>query len=287
MPPPLARSLASQLSPLSGTSGTSRLTATGDPLEIAIVRPGNEVRLTVDPVPNSGPETRLRICRDRVALPRKARTIEAELAGLRPAPGLRYGAWLGLRCGKRGVQSKLYLEAPADNRWAALEAWWAGHPPILTRRGARPVMAGLDPHREGVEFYQSLDGLCRRSLALILDRAGMPDRAGAVIDLLSVLRDRTLRHELLFDECGFSIAWTAPGAACAVTLYFIADALLGPPERAASAIRTAGRLNGWDMSLYDRLASPPRPYHTLIGITVAPGRPAALSVHLAAAGGGS
>ncbi|ETD90615.1 hypothetical protein [Rhodobacter capsulatus] len=253
----------------------SNLSAIGDPVEFQALwtaAGAEQIRATLDPVPGaSGAERRARAVAAVPGLSPGQRALRAAVTAAQQAQGARFGGWIGLRPGNPGLRRKLYLELPgAPETLAALP-----FAPLTRRlsavRAFAPVLLGLDPGRGTVEIYAAIAPLARDGLGLLLADLGLPPLAREALQLLTDLRDQSLRPLLPTEDQGLSLSWGEDGTAEALTWYVHCDALLGPAARARESLLAFGQRRGWAMPRYRALSAPVAggiPWHGLVGLTL-------------------
>lgn len=249
----------------------SNLSAIGDPVEFQLLwTSGGEeqVRATLDPASGvPGAERRRRaIAAVRDLHPAQC-ALRDHVSAAQDVRGARFGGWIGLRPGGTGLQRKLYLELPTG--YAAPSALLSRRLPAV--RAFNPVLLGLDPVRGRVEIYAAIAPLARDALALLLADLGLPPLAREALQLLTDLRDQSLRPVLPTHDQGLSISWGSDDRAEALTWYVHCDALLGPAAQARESLLAFGRRRGWPMARYSALSAPVRgaiPWHGLVGLTL-------------------
>jgi len=257
-----------------GAKHASRLTPTGEPVELAFVWPEGELRASVDPRPLGTPCERLLACVEemRGGLDAGQRDVLRVVSGWQAEAHCRYGAWLGLRARAGSLHRKLYLEIPGGADWRGWEEATVGRPWALAGRGITATMVGLDPERGGVEIYYRVGRLFGLELDTLLRRVGLPARGAEVVREIEALTQRSVRFELPSDDMGFSYALDGAGRPLAFTWYSIAEALIGPAARIRERLLAVGQERGWDLGAYAALSAGDaggRAFHTLVGAVAA------------------
>lgn len=262
---------------LDPASRHSNLASVGDPVEFQSVWAATDgrldLRITADPDPNGSAADRLARC---LAL---APSLSQQQMGYRDwlvrvqtdgAP--RYGGWVGSRLRDGAMHRKLYLEIPAGSSW---RDWPAAAPitrPGMPVRALNPIMAGLDPATECVEIYCEIAPLDADALPILLSLFELPPLSRQALELLSELRQQSVRGKMPTEEQGLSLSMDQTGRVTALTWYAHADALLGPPAQIRRALLTVGAAHNWEMDRYRSLSAPDDsghiPWHGLIGLTI-------------------
>jgi len=246
---------AHALLPSRGVSCKSSLTVSGAPIEVGLVWPANELRLTIDPCPQSTAGERVRLCYGEVAgtLSRRQQDIFDTVIDWQSSHAPYFGAWLGLRMQGRKIKKKLYLDIPDGSPWNELENEIVAGRPVLASRNIRATMVGLDPNRPGFELYYRNDTLRGDEVNTLLRRFLLPQHGGEVTKFLQDLTQRTIRFALPSHDMGFSVAINNCDEPFALTWYTTSEASIGPANRARQAILRVGRERGWQLDVYKTL----------------------------------
>lgn len=253
-----------------------RLTPSGAPVEFAFCWGDGKPRLTADPAP--GESAAVRLERGIALIPaipsgRLTRALEIVKVWQRDHES-NYGAWVGAREKDGEPGFKLYAEVPEAAPWENWEQSEVGAPPVLPSRGVRLCMLGLDPASDTLELYYRLNALYPQEIDALLRRIGLPARSGEITALLESLESRTIRHEIVCSNLGFSYAFLADGARV-FTLYASAHSLLGGDGTIRSSILSLLERRSWDGSAYQAVSEPlagqkgPATSHGMVGCIVA------------------
>jgi hypothetical protein len=271
-------------------SHASDLCEDGDPVELAFVWPGDEVRVTCDPAPGASAATRLTAALSHCGEGLTARQAAiAERLAARLGPNARYGAWVGLRVRHATIVHKLYLEIPDG---VAAELCVPAAQPLrhLPVRAMRPVMAGFDPATGGSEIYYRIAPLNPHALVILLRSLGLPPLGRSMVSVIEQLSGRIAGAALPSPDQGLSIAFGPNGVALGCSWYTFASLLLGPPDRARNAVLEHCERHGWNAARYravtGRDATGQLPIHGVLGVTATAAGDVAVTVTCSCGVGG-
>jgi hypothetical protein len=270
-------------SPKGAADAESRMTPSGQPAELAFLWPRPDYRISLDPCPGAAPGQRLAHCAEAtlsLLSTAQAATLD-RITGWQAIYGARFGAWLGLRLRQGRVAYKLYLDIPAGAPWADWEEELAGTAQVRSSRNAIATMVGLDPETGGTEVYFSAGRLHPDDICALASRIGIEAPGTVVPSLVQDLTGRSIRFALPSFDMGFSNSWAEDRTARAFTWYSTAVGLLGPDQRARSALLRVGAKRGWDMSAYSALTTGSPPRHVLIGAALTASAPPAFTATIA------
>lgn len=254
-----ARFLGTEIHALCPAPGShaSRLCANGDPVEFSFSWPAENLRLSCDPAPGSTAKARLRIARTRCAAELSA-TQCAEVTRLTTWGAARghWGGWVGSRLSSGRPQRKLYVEVVAGAPWRSWDPAARLLVPEARTRTLTPVMAGFDTSCGSVEVYYRTPPLHRDVIWGLLDVAGLPPRASALVSAVERMTGRTIRTMLPGHDQGVSITISPGGRVETLTWYTHADSLLGPPAQVRAAYLRAAADHGWPVRRYATMSAP-------------------------------
>lgn len=207
----------------------STLTGDGFPLEFAVAARDPQLRFSCEPGSRTlAPQARLQLASELAEQLGDTPLPAEPLAALRWAhhgASLRYGGWLGVRVSAEGaIATKLYAELSPDHPPPLL----GDRVPGLPDRPAQPRMLGICGDGSS-ELYLRVPSLLPAELPALLAPAGLADRAGEVLAVLSESYGQHLQGRVPGSSVGVSYAPDAQG--CTVTLYLFARALWGSDSR--------------------------------------------------------
>ncbi|MEH6517817.1 MAG: hypothetical protein V7742_14120 [Halioglobus sp.] len=280
-----ASDLLESMSRLTGHKGISTpsslwslLTPSGYPVEVAFGSPADELRFTTE-VGGAGvaPSDRLALAVQRlghVATPISSGDA-AWCAAIQSGALVRWGAWVSLCVGPRGVRRKLYAEVPAAGHESAIDRVEASTHFIdqLIDQGARLIMVGL-PEGESWEYYFGLRGLRYSDLPRLLDPVGVPGDGARIVKALETLCGRYLNQSRPNRQSGLSCRKQRDGSLQLTLFCQASDLFLSDAETRRALLRAAPYL-GVDLRSYaaftETLAQDADNTHCMVALTPLPG----------------
>jgi hypothetical protein len=277
----------------------SRLTGDGFPLEFAFTTSDAQLRYTADPGGFGLPAAEN--LDDAVGLlaelgqPAPDPRLLAHLkASQQSATRLSYGVWVGGR----------HVVAPGNNRHAPADCFklyvempessLESHLPFITtylnlpsRMIGRPVqlrMVGLEPTTGRIEFYFRIRHLQAGALPLLLQSAGLQQRAGELTDFIEQAYGHPLTERIPGGSVGFSYSLIPGSETIGFTLFLFTRLLWGGDVRIRSRFGERLQEVGQDPSAYWRFSAPLakrdvyETYHGLLGLTMGPHTPIHLTL---------
>jgi hypothetical protein len=284
----------------SNTWNSSRLTGDGFPVEFSFTTGDTQVRYTADPGGSDLP------AQERLG---EALGLMAELGEPVADPGvlgylaacqqqraeaLRYGAWVGGRHPVHGAgvhplardRFKLYGEVP-EQELESHRSFIDGFlkfPPRLYQSAAQLTIIATEPASGRIELYLRTRQLELVDLPLLLEAAGLRQRAGELIAFVEEAYAHRLEGRIPGGSAGISYAFIPGSSEVIITLYLFTRMLWGGDSRIRRSF--SGRLKTAEVNpeayreLTASLASRDvyQTFHGLLGFSIAPSASIQLSL---------
>ena len=270
----------------------SCLTGDGFPLECAFSASDDGLRYTVDVMPEryqaghrleKGIDFLHALNTGRVP----AHLIRA-MKALQLGSKLAYGCWLGGRHLRHSNKYKLYSEINVSGREAQTQLFKRLHfsVPVRSSRNLEARMLGYNLDSSMLEIYlrgKSIEGY---ELPLLLDAAGISDRAQELHDFIEMLYGHSINSRLPGGHVGISYAWSRQGEPRGVCLFFPARQFWGSD---ASIRRKFIHHSAPDSRMLKHYIEMSRPLkqqqgcltrHGMLGISIAAGQAPQLNIGL-------
>ncbi len=267
----------------------STLTTTGSPVEMVFQAGQADLQLITEVAnPQSDPTNRLAVV-SKIMQGRRARQLPTALrdviSAAQAAGNLTYGARLGLRYSKAGLQSQLLAELPMAATDLSGLIYDAALTPTLEQLGqsARASMVGFDGASGDVTIHFEMENAQRHHLPLLAEPAQVsPDILAMAMDGLT---DKSRASDLPTGQLGFSYRMRGNDLPPVLTLSMHSAAIFGSDANIARSIKGCG---GYQLTGYAPLVDnlPPAPvngtHHGKIGMTARQGAAPSLSIGVAA-----
>lgn len=268
----------------------STLTNTGAPAALNFIQDEAGLELTMDVAdPASDPTNRVsKVCKiiTRLGGTPPSAALRDVISAAQGDAKLRYGARLGIRQSKAGLQTMLYAELPAAAGDLSSLMSSAKVSPVLKDLGdqAHTTMLGYDGTTGQVTQYWVIEGADRTVLPKLAAPANVDaDRLSTAIDKLT---DSAPELTLPVRKLGFSYATAPNGGPPELALYLSAQQLFGNDAAVEQRIRACGveRLQGY-ANLMEILSPAPagQTHHGLIRMTAREQADPMLAISVAAA----
>ena len=266
--------------------GGGLLNRTGAPLEISCATFSDDIRYSVELSESETPPA-ARLSRANALLEELGRPMEPGIAirrlgAMQEGATLRWGAWLGIRHGKRGTAFKIYAEIPAQSNPAVdgLLAEYLVSLPTLSGGRAQPALIGqaLDSDRCEIYFELPQRGLSVGDVERLLAHAELKERKEALLELVRSFefRSGTGNAQALPEaQWGFSYSLLPGGREPVFSLFAFARDLAGGDGSMRRQILAASRGRDWNLGCYPALSEPltdwyfRSEYHNMISFVVA------------------
>ncbi len=268
--------------------GRSGLTTTGSPVEMLFTAGQTDLQMVTEVAnPQSDASNRVaavsKIMHGRGGKPLPA-GLRDVISAAQTAGGLTYGARLGLRHGKSGLQCQLLAELPAAATDLSGLIYDAAIAPTIDKLGsdARACMVSYDSASGDVALHFKLKDAEPQHLGLLAEPAQVsPDILAMAMDGLA----ETAANELPAKQVEFSYRMRGNDQPPVLALSMCSAAVFGSDANIAKGIKAIGgyQLTGYT-SLVDNLppASVSGTHHGKIGMTARQGAAPLLSIGVAA-----
>ncbi len=267
----------------------SSLTTTGSPVEMIFQAGQTDLQMVTEVAnPQDDPTNRVALV-NKIMQGRGGRQLPGALrdviSAAQSAGGLTYGARLGLRHGKAGLQCQLLAELPAAATDLSGLIGDAAIAAAMERLGdnARASMVSFDGGSGDVTLHFDMNNATRDDLAVLAEPAKVsPEILAMAMDGLSGATDS---RDLPTRKLGISYRMRDGNHRPELTLSMCSATIFGSDADIAKGIKASGgyQLTGY-AALVDNLppASVPGTHHGKIGMTARQGAAPQLSIGVAA-----